>query len=132
MPLTALSLLMISATSVPDEPVLTTRALARGEILVAEDLQGSVEDVAPFVGKAARRPLAEGRKIRPLDIEEPVAVMRQDTVRVTFQRGGLTLETHGRALKNGRVGEVVSIALDGRRAPVAGLVVASGQVEVAP
>ena len=127
----ALSLLLISQVNVSADAVLTTRALARGDVLAASDLVGAEDDIAPFVGMAARRPLPEGRKIRTLDVEEPVAVMRQDTVRVLFQRGALTLETQGRALKNGRIGDTVSVSLDGRRAPVAGLVTGPGQVEVA-
>jgi len=95
----ALTFLLVSQIDLSADAVLTTRALARGDVLAASDLSGAQHDIAPFVGMAARRPLPEGRKIRALDVEEPVAVMRQDTVRVLFQRGGLKLETQGRALK---------------------------------
>lgn len=111
--------------------VEAARPVAKGAILGAADLSGPEDEVAAFLGKETRRPLFEGRRVRPIDVQEPIAVSRQATVTVLFERGALKLRTEGRALSKGRIGESVQVALPGRREPLAATVVAPGLVTVA-
>ena len=97
----------------------------------AEDLLGDDPGAfAHFIGKAARRPLFEGRIINEADVTEPEVVQRQDTVAVIFRRGSLTLSMEGRALGAGSIGERIDVAVKGRRASVSAVVTGPGTVEV--
>ena len=111
--------------------VVAARPLARGDVLSEADLEAtSPDELSVFVGMAVRRPVFEGRTLRPYDITAPTAVSRQDTVVVTFRRGTLTLEMSGRALGEGSIGDRIDISLPGRRQPVAAVVTGQGTVEV--
>ncbi|MEO1657070.1 MAG: flagellar basal body P-ring formation chaperone FlgA [Pseudomonadota bacterium] len=126
-----LILLVLGMPGAASAEVLATRPLARGHVLTEIDLDAtSPEELRTFVGMAVRRPIFEGRAIRPYDVTLPVAVSRQDTVVVHFRRGALSLEMTGRALSEGSVGERIDISLPGRRNPIGAVVTGPGQVEV--
>lgn len=110
--------------------VVATRPLERGAILSEADLEGNAGEISALVGHVVRRPLAEGRRVRPFDVERAVDVVRQQTVSVLFRRGALTLRTEGRAMQKGAVGERISISLERRRQPISAMIVAPGVVEV--
>jgi len=111
--------------------VLAARPLARGDILTPADLHAtSPDELRVFVGMAVRRPVFEGRMLRPFDVTEPTAVNRQDTVAVHFRRGPLTLEMQGRALGEGSIGDRIDISLPGRRQPTSAVITAPRAVEV--
>lgn len=108
--------------------VVATTAMPRGTILTDDMISGS--DASPFVGKSLKRPIFEGRTITLADVEEPPLVTRQSAVTVLFRRRGLVLTTSGRALGAGPQGAQINVSLEGRRRPVAAVVVAKGTVEV--
>lgn len=125
----ALAALVLALGSASAE-VTAARAVQRGQVLAEADLQGPVDELSGFIGMAARRPLFAGRTVRPIDVELPSAVMRQDTVVVLFRRGSLVLRTEGRALKGGAIGERISVTLSGRRKPLSALITDDGIVEI--
>ncbi|GGY43923.1 flagellar basal body P-ring formation chaperone FlgA [Parvularcula lutaonensis] len=125
--LAGLAFLLVGAAA---GEVEASRPIARGEVITAGDLTGAEEALAFFIGKEARRPLFEGARVRPFDVREPIAVSRQQTVIVVFERGTLTLRTEGRSLSNGTIGTTVEVVLPGRRKPVSGVVTAPGRVAV--
>ena len=112
--------------------VSTTRALARGEIVLATELDGPLEEINRFVGQVLRRSVSDGRVLRSYDVQTPSAVVRQQTVAIEFKRLSLTLRTEGRALRDGLVGDRIDIMLPGRRRAVTGGIIAPGLVEVSP
>lgn len=122
------TLLALAAATAGD--VSVTRPIARGEVLTPGDLTGQAEEKAGLVGMALRRSLAEGARVRPVDVQPPLAVMRQDTVVVRFRRGALSLQTEGRALAGGTVGQRIGVLLPGRRRPLTAVVTGAGEVEV--
>ncbi|MEM0929748.1 MAG: flagellar basal body P-ring formation chaperone FlgA [Pseudomonadota bacterium] len=127
----ALLVVLLALSGTASAEVLAARPLARGDVLTAADLNATTpEEMKVFVGMAVRRPIFEGRVLRPYDVTQPTAVSRQDTVAVHFRRGALSLEMQGRALGEGSVGERIDISLPGRRNPIGAIVIAPGRVEV--
>ncbi|MEM7739461.1 MAG: flagellar basal body P-ring formation chaperone FlgA [Pseudomonadota bacterium] len=126
-----LAILLIALPSISSAEVLAARPLARGDVLTAADLNAtSTEELTVYVGMAVRRPIFEGRVLRPFDVTAPTVVSRQDTVAVHFRRGPLTLEMQGRALGEGSVGDRIDVSLPGRRQPTSAVITAPGSVEV--
>lgn len=121
---------MIGAMIAVLAEVVATQPVARGDILEPADLAGPAQEVSALVGQQARRPLFPGRRVRSLDVQEPLAVERQSAVTVLFVRGALTLRTEGRALSGGSLGEATTVALPGRRTPIPARITGVGEVQV--
>ena len=111
--------------------VIALKPLPRGTILTEDAVAaGAGTDLAPFLGKQLTRPAFEGRAIRLSDLAAPDLVARQSPVTVVFRRGALRLSVPGRSLGAGAGGEVVTVLIEGRRAPVRARVTGPGIVEV--
>lgn len=122
--------------------VVTRRAVARGAVLVEDDLgleerrlddlpamvAGSLEDA---VGKVARVALGAGRPVPLRALEALPLVQRGDAVRLTIEAGGLRLSAPGEALDTGGAGERVRVVNTSSRRELVGRVVAHGTVLVA-
>lgn len=78
------------------------------------------------------RPLPEGRVLRTGDLADARSVLRGDAVDVHLDLGAVSLDTRGVALNAGRPGELVKVALPGRRDTVEGIVGDARQILVKP
>ncbi len=102
------------------EVVTPVRAINRGELVQAGDVAierrpreglgtDVMNDLAPVIGKAARRALSPGQLIRASDLQRQEIVGRNDLVTVTFESPGLVLTMRGRAQEAGAQGDVINI-----------------------
>ena len=95
----------------------TTSFIKRGE-----PLDGKVEKVElllsairgkPFVGDpskvVARVSIPSGEVVLERFVEVPFAVKRGQLVKIVAKKGGIYVETLGRALQNGRVGDIIRV-----------------------
>ena len=113
--------------------VVALRPLPRGTVLTEDIVAASAgADLSAYLGRQLTRPAFEGRPIRPSDLADPDLVARQSPVTVAFRRGALMLSVPGRALSAGAAGEVVTVLIEGRRAPLRAVVTGAGTVEVRP
>jgi flagella basal body P-ring formation protein FlgA len=105
--------------------VVARRALAKGAVLAAEDVQcrealvtrveGRVaRTVDEVVGAATSDALEAGEPIRTDRIERPALIHRGDAVTVTWQRGALRIKTVAYAAADAALGERVQLSLDHR------------------
>lgn len=115
------------------EPV---RVIRPQEIIAPEDVvlrsgpqSGSVT-LDAVIGREARVALYPGRPIRAGDIGTPAVIERNQLVPLVYVRGGLRIETEGRALVRAGPGEFVRVMNLSSRATVTGRVTETGRIEV--
>lgn len=113
----------IAVTVKPDIylPVLMTRrALERGHVLSASDIQarkynisstrgGYVTNPDDILGLTVKRRLRELQPISLSQLEAPVMVERGQQVVMIAQQDGIEARTMGEALKKGRKGEMIKV-----------------------
>lgn len=131
----ALWLALTPLTALADVLVMS-RTLPAGTIVTAEDIRpdararNGVSDPALVVGLEARTMLYEGRAIRASDVTRPTLVDRNQIVKLSWVRGGLIIETDGRALGKGGAGEVIRVMNLSSRATVSARINADGTLEI--
>jgi len=112
------------------EVVVASRALARGAIIGADDIEmrsvtlGAAHgaesfclDAAEVIGKKAARPLLAGVAIGRGAVAEPYAVRKGEMVSILLESDYLKITAKGVARSDARIGEAVSIEvlISGRR-----------------
>lgn len=119
--------------------VTAIRAVPARTTLTADDLilspappGAGLRDPAEAIGMETRVTLAPGRPIRAADLNAPALVERNELVRLSFERGGLSIAAEGRALDRGALGDRVRAMNLGSRQTVTGRVAGPGLVEVSP
>lgn len=103
------------------------RAIARGEILRAEDFvltdtvivwrwnTPSTDTITAVNGWTTRRPIAQGEFMRPPAIAPANAITLGSTVKVLWQDGPVRLTLTGTATNNAALGAPVGVRLDKNR-----------------
>nr|CRH04261.1 putative flagella basal body P-ring formation protein FlgA [Candidatus Magnetococcus massalia] len=117
------------------------RSVKKGEMISGTDLSWQekqvtrggydfVRDFRQVVGKAAQRPLRANIPLRAQWFNDPLAIERGERVRVIVKSGGLTIRTIGVAVKDGRVGDAITIRNPESHRRYLATVIAPGQVKV--
>lgn len=113
------------------EQVTANRALQRGALIREGDVTGPYA-TQDYVGQELIRSVRAGAVMTPRHVRTPLQVERNETVTLVFRRGALTMETTGRALDEGAVGDRVSVMNITSRKRITGRVIGQGLVEVTP
>ena len=122
---------MIAALALAAMQVTAAEALPRGAVLDENVLAAPAgTDLSAYLGQQLKRPVFAGKAISPSDLAAPDLVARQSAVEVIYRKNGLALSLPGRALGAGARGEVVSVLIEGRRAPLRARVTGEAEVEV--
>jgi flagella basal body P-ring formation protein FlgA len=118
-------------TVVATRPIRAQSVLAAGDVTLEPGATpGAAARVADAIGMETRRGLYPGRPVMLGDLAPPALVERNQLVMLRYASGALVIETDGRALGRGGLGERVRVMnLDSRNA-VTGTVVAPNTVEV--
>ena len=113
------------ANAQPRQVVMAARTIRAGEVLNHGDLilrpgggfaGQTVSSPDQVVGREARVAIYAGRPINPGDLRAPSVVRRNDLVTLLFELGGLQIQTDGRALEDGGIGDRIRVMnLDSRR-----------------
>lgn len=113
------------------------RTLPAGSLIAAEDvafvptLKGGLDDPAQVIGKETRVTLYEGRAIAPSSLVAPTLVDRNQPVIVGWSRGGLSIQTEGRALGRGGAGDIIRVLNIASRVTVSARINPDGTLSVA-
>ncbi len=91
---------------------------------------GALTSPEEAVGMISRRTLFPGMLLTNRNVEAPVVVRRNQIVPVLLQSGSLTVQAQGRALANGRVGDLINCANLNSREEYQGIVRQDGVVVV--
>jgi len=121
-------------------PVLA-RTVMPGELIKAQDITmswmrteltpaGAIASTQDLIGKTPRRPLRAGQPFRPLDVETPIVVHRNDFVLIVLERPGLYLTAQGKALEDGGVGNLIKVMNVQSNRSIDAVVESDGQVSV--
>lgn len=108
---------------------MAARTLPRGTIIVASDISGNNQDL---LGLEVTRSIRKGSPLDRAFLREPHIVKRNDRVALVFTLGRLRLETTGRSLQGGALGDRVTIMNIDSRQKVVGYISGPGRVEVKP
>lgn len=135
---TALSIIAVILAGASHAEVVTpTKTIRANTIIVETDVAvvdgsnpnafGNVHDV---IGQEAKVTLYAGRPIRYEDIGPPAIVTRNQIVALRFASGGLRIETEGRSLERGGVGDRVRVMNLSSRTTLFGQIQPDGSVKV--
>jgi len=105
------------------------RTLPRGTILTASDISSGSPDL---LGMEVTRSVRKGSLLDRAFLREPHIVKRNERVAIVFVHGRLRLETTGRSLEGGALGDRVTIMNTDSRQKVVGYISGPGRVEVKP
>lgn len=112
------------------------RTLPAGSIITAADLRvidtdrPGLTDPSAAIGMQTRITLYEGRPLHATMLQAPRLVGRNQIVRLSFLRGGLRIDTTGRAMSDGAAGELIRVMNMGSRSTVTAQVMPDGSLAV--
>jgi flagella basal body P-ring formation protein FlgA len=123
------------------EAAITTRALARGEIVKAGDVvierraksEFANEPPAPaaeVVGLAVRRAVRAGQPLHSAELAKPEIIHRGDMVTLHYEVPGIVISMRGKATENGALGDTVSVLNEQSKRTIQGVVSSPGHVTV--
>ena len=121
------------------EAAVPSRALARGEVIKANDIvierrprnEFSNEPPAPaseVLGRAARRTVRAGQALRSADLMKPELVQRGEMVTLHYEVPGITITMRGKALEAGAEGDTVNVLNEHSKRTIQGVVTGAGHV----
>lgn len=116
-------------------PVTAARTLPAGTLLSESDLVIAADQTDPsvldaLVGLETRVMIYEGKPVTTAQLDSPTLVERNQMVTLTYLSNSLQIETEGRALSAGRLGETVRVMNPASRTTVTGEVAANGSVVI--
>lgn len=124
------------------EVAVPSRALARGELIKANDIaierrpkaEFANEPPAPVtevLGHAARRAVRSGQALRSADLMKPELVQRGEMVTLHYEVPGITITMRGKALDSGTEGDNVNVLNEQSKRTIQGVVTGAGHVTMA-
>ncbi|NCO17383.1 MAG: flagellar basal body P-ring formation protein FlgA [Alphaproteobacteria bacterium] len=124
-------------TAAAERTVVAARPIRAKAVIDAADLTvtpgataGALSQPSDAVGMEARVAIYVGWPVRAADLAPPAVVERNALVTLLFTRGGLSIQTDGRALGRAGLGERVRVMNLDSRVTVTGLVTGPNLVEV--
>lgn len=91
---------------------------------------GYYSDPQPVVDQLAKRTIAAATVVTPAMLQAPKLVKRGELVSVIAETGVLKIRARGKALGDGKAGELVRVRAEGSRRVVDGIVISTGVVKV--
>ncbi len=131
----------IAEVSVWAQVVVANRAIERAEVIKAEDVTLTEQDLANIsrtplfaiedaTGRSCKRRIRKGDLVSPFLLDSPQLISRGDLVVLLITVDGFSASTQGTALEDARVGQRVKVENSNSGKVVEGVVLASGQVLV--
>jgi flagella basal body P-ring formation protein FlgA len=122
--------------------VVLTRAVARGDIIGANDLTmqriprsqlsgDTIVEMSQAIGRAARGALTNNHPLRTSDVMRPEVVRRNESVALVYRVPGIVLSVRGKAVDSGAEGDMIDVVNVQSNRTVRGTIVGPGQVSVA-
>ncbi len=91
---------------------------------------GYYSEPQPVVGQMTRRDITSATVVTPAMVQAPKLVKRGQMVSVIAETGVLSIRTRGKALGDGKVGDLVRVRAEGSLRVVDGIVISPGVVKV--
>ena len=121
--------------------LVARQPLSRGTTVQEADLEmvehnlsslpyGYYTDIAAIEGQLAKRTITPATVITPQMLQAPKLVKRGQRVTLIVETGGLRIRSTGKAMSDGKTGDLVQVRSDGSRRMVDGIVVSPGVIKV--
>lgn len=110
---------------------ITQAMVATERVKVNAVRQGAITRAENLVGLEMKRPVRAGTPFTPHLVTSPDAVARGDHVMITARSKAFAVQTRGKALADGRIGEQVLVENLSSSRTLRARVVAPGKVEIA-
>lgn len=123
------------------ERLRLARALPRGTVLTPSDVVADLvwddgSEVLPeaeeVIGLETRRAIPLNQALRATDLGEPTMVKRGQPVKIDYVSPGITVVGVGRAIGDGRRGDLVRVEMPGAARVIVAKVVSQGWVRASP
>lgn len=123
------------------ERLRVARALPRGTVLTPSDVVADLvwddgSEVLPeaeeVIGLETRRAIPLNQALRATDLGEPTMVKRGQPVKIDYVSPGITVVGVGRAIGDGRRGDLVRVEMPGAARVIVAKVVSQGWVRASP
>jgi flagella basal body P-ring formation protein FlgA len=126
---------------VTDQVIVASKSLAGGHILTLDDVLVEERDVTrlqngyigrpdDLVGKRLKRQLPAGRVISPSMLMERTLIERGQSVTISADFGGVSIETAGKALMDGAMNERIQVENSASKQVIEAVVRSPERVEV--
>ncbi len=117
---------VLAARTLRSRTILTASDL----ILLESELPGTVSKISDVVGLETRVTVYKGRPISISDIGPAAIIERNQTVKLVYSAGLLTISAEGRSLARGGVGDRVRVINLSSKITVFGVISEDGEVVV--
>lgn len=108
---------VVAATTIPAGTTIEAGHLA---FAAGQPAPGLLSRMEPAIGLENRVAIYAGRPVRAADLGPPTVVRRNAVIALEFRRGAMVIQTDGRALDEGGLGDRIRVMnLDSRRTIVA-------------
>lgn len=104
--------------------------IAEGDLTVSASARSGISDPAMAVGLQTRVTIYEGRPVQSASLRAAEIVARNQIVRLTYQRGGLSITTEGRALAPGAARDLIRVMNTASRSTIFARVNPDGTLSV--
>lgn len=104
--------------------------IGAGDLTVVDTDRPGLTDPSAAIGMQTRITIYEGRPLHANMLQAPRVVGRNQIVRLSFQRGGLRIDTEGRAMSDGAAGDMIRVMNMGSRSTVTAQVMPDGTLAV--
>ena len=98
--------------------------------LVDAAIDGAITEVEQALGLEVKSTIYAGRPLRRSDLISPTLVERNQTVRLIYSAGSLTIFADGRALERGADGDVIRVMNLSSKTTVSGKIAPDGSIIV--
>ncbi len=88
------------------------------------------QDMMQLIGQEAKKTLYQNKPILLRDVGSMTMIKRNDTVTMEFKQGGMTLQTIGRAMDDGGIGDTIKVMNEQSKKIVTGRINKQGAVDV--
>lgn len=133
-----LALILLPLPALADS-VVATRTIRAHTLLTAEDITmvameipDAITNTAAAIGQETKVAIYAGKAITAAQVGPSTVVERNQIIQLSYNAGGLSILTEGRALDRGGVGETIQVMNLSSRTKVAGLIGPDGVVHVGP
>ena len=130
-------LILLCAAPAWADSVVATRSIPEGAVISAEDVTLVAMDIPDAltalkdaIGQIAPSGLNAGRVVLADQITPQLRIQRNAIVALTLRSGGLEIQTEGRAMTEGGIGDVIDIMNLSSRTRISGRINSDGSVLV--
>lgn len=121
---------LVAATPLTRGTRLTDRMITTADVSLNTSHRKPIRDRQSLVGRVMARSINAGTILTPDLVDVPDAISRGDYVVITARSGNFSVQTRGKALADGQIGDQVPIENLSSQRTIRGLITSPGHVDI--